>query len=72
MRIQRPRAETVRMMAPSFGLQSGHSSSFSTARMKASEISSPWCRFSALRFGSPPVGRRISMNSSISGWLTGR
>jgi hypothetical protein len=29
-------------------------------------------QLSALRFGSPPVGRRISMNSSISGWLTGR
>ena len=54
------------------GLVSGHSSSASTARMKASGTSRPWCRFSALRFGSPPVGRRISMNSSISGWLTGR
>ncbi len=25
-----------------------------------------------MRFGSPPVGLRISMNSSISGWETGR
>jgi hypothetical protein len=72
MRIQRPRAETLRTIAPSFGETSGHSSSFSTARMKASGTSTPWCRFSALRFGSPPVGRRISTNSSISGWPTGR
>ena len=72
MRIHNERAGMVRTIAPSLGLTRGQSSSFSTARMKASGITSPWCRFSALRLGSPPVGRRISMNSSISGWDTGR
>ena len=37
-RIHRPRAETRRMTAPSLGLVSAHSSSFSTARMNASGI----------------------------------
>ena len=70
--IRRPTGGDPNRTAPSFGLVRPHSSSFSTARMKASEMRRPWCRLSALRLGSPPVGRRISMNSSISGWLTGR
>ncbi len=72
MRIQSERAEMLRTTVPSFGDTSGHASSASTARMNSSGTSTPWCRFGALRFGSPPVGRRISMNSSISGCQTGR
>ncbi len=70
MRIHKPRAEMRRTTESSFGEISAQSSPASTARIKASETKRPWCRFSAFRFGSPPVGRRISTNSSISGWLT--
>ena len=70
--IQSERAETFRTGDWSLGLIRPHSSSFSTARMKASGTNTPWWRFGALRLGSPPVGRRISMNSSISGWDIGR
>ena len=67
IRTHRLRAETVRTSSPLCGLTNVHSSSFSTAFMNLSEITTPWCRFRALRFGSPPDGRRISRNSSISG-----
>ena len=69
--IQSSRADTVFINALSFGLTSAHCSSASTARMNASVRSTPWCRLRAFLFGSPPVGRRISMNSSISGCQTG-
>jgi len=70
---QRARAESLRWTAPSFGETRAHSSSFSTATHEGvGNEKARGCRFGALRFGSPPVGRRISMNSSISGWLTGR
>ena len=72
MRTHSARAEIERTGVSSFGDSSGHCSSASTARMNASDTRMPWCRFSALRFGSPPVGRRISTNSSISGCHTGR
>ena len=40
--------------------------------MNASDTRIPWCRFNAFRFGSPPVGRRSSVNSSTSGCEIGR
>src|ERR1700733_679349 len=72
IRTHSARAEIDRTTDLSFGDSSDHCSSASTARMNASGIWMPWCRFSAFRFGSPPVGRRISMNSSISGCHTGK
>ena len=48
------------------------SDAFMRALIKASETRIPWCKFSDFLLGSPPVGLRISINSSISGWSIGR
>ena len=84
IRSHNSRAETTSTTSLVFGLIKGNRSSsiscslvkpapcndsFSMRYMKSSVTLIPWCKLGHLRFGSPPVGLRISRKSIISGWL---